>query len=70
MTRQTLQLPVKTHLGIAALPIVSAAMSIFQLEARSKDDRVWSIERRDAGVHRRSSYAGDYTPEPGEALPE
>jgi hypothetical protein len=48
-----------------------APMSIFQLEARYKDTPVWSIERRDAaGANCRSYYAGTYTPEPGEALPE
>jgi hypothetical protein len=48
-----------------------APMSIFQLEARYKDDLVWSIERRpDAGPRCTSYYAGGYTPEPGEDLPE
>jgi hypothetical protein len=48
-----------------------APMSIYQLEARYKDDRVWSIERRGAvGADCRSYYAGTYIPEPGEALPE
>jgi hypothetical protein len=46
-------------------------MSIYQLEVRYKGERVWSIERRDAvGAACRSYYAGTYTPEPGEALPE
>jgi hypothetical protein len=48
-----------------------APMSIYQLEARYKDAPVWSVERRDAvGPACRSYYAGTYTPEPGEALPE
>jgi hypothetical protein len=48
-----------------------APMSIFQLEVRYKDDPVWAIERRSAaGDKCRSYYAGIYTPEPGEALPE
>jgi hypothetical protein len=48
-----------------------APMSIFKLEVRYKDDPVWSIERRSAaGDKSRSYYAGGYTPEPGETLPE
>jgi hypothetical protein len=48
-----------------------APMSIFQLEVRYKDDLVWTIERRTAaGDKCRSYFAGVYTPEPGEALPE
>jgi hypothetical protein len=48
-----------------------APMSIYQLEVRYKDHPVWSIERRGAvGAGCRSYYAGTYTPEPGEALPE
>jgi hypothetical protein len=48
-----------------------APMSIFQLEARYKGAPVWAIERRpDAGDQCRSYYAGPYTPEPGEAVPE
>jgi hypothetical protein len=48
-----------------------APMSIFQLEVRYKDAPVWSIERRSAAGDRcRSYYAGIYTPEPGEALPD
>jgi hypothetical protein len=48
-----------------------APMSIYQLEVRYKDASVWSIERREAvGANCRSYYAGTYTPEPGEALPE
>jgi hypothetical protein len=48
-----------------------APMSIFQLEVRYKDEPVWAIERRSAaGAGCRSYYAGIYTPEPGEALPE
>jgi hypothetical protein len=48
-----------------------APMSIFHLEARYKGDTVWAIEARGAaGAGSRSYYAGLYTPEPGEALPE
>jgi hypothetical protein len=48
-----------------------APMSIFQLEVRYKDAPVWDIGRRSAaGDKCRSYYAGLYTPEPGEALPE
>jgi hypothetical protein len=48
-----------------------APMSIYQLEVRYKDHPVWSIERRSAvGANCRSYYAGTYTPEAGEALPE
>jgi hypothetical protein len=48
-----------------------APMSIFQLEVRYKDAPVWAIERRSAaGAKCRAYYAGIYTPEPGETLPE
>jgi hypothetical protein len=48
-----------------------APMSIYQLEVRYKDAPVWSIERREPlGAQCRSYYAGKYTPEPDEALPE
>ncbi len=48
-----------------------APMTIFQLEVRYKDRPVWSIEPRNAaGSDSRSYYAGGYTPEPGEVLPE
>jgi hypothetical protein len=48
-----------------------APMSIYQLEVRYKDAPVWSIERREpVGAQCRSYYAGKYTPEPDEALPE
>jgi hypothetical protein len=48
-----------------------APMSIYQLEARYKDTPVWAIERREpVGVRSRVYYAGRYTPEPGEVLPE
>jgi hypothetical protein len=48
-----------------------APMSVYQLEARYKNNLVWSIEQRDAvGDNCRSYYAGTYTPEPGEALPK
>jgi hypothetical protein len=48
-----------------------APMSIYQLEARYKDNPVWAIERRvPAGDHCRAYFAGGYTPEPGEVLPE
>jgi hypothetical protein len=48
-----------------------APMSIYQLEARYKDNPVWAIERRvPAGDHCRAYFAGVYTPEPGEVLPE
>jgi hypothetical protein len=48
-----------------------APMSIYELEVRYKDAPVWSIERREPlGARCRSYYAGGYTPEPGEALPE
>jgi hypothetical protein len=48
-----------------------APMTIFQLEACYKDRPVWSIEARDAaGAGSRSYYAGGYTPDPGETIPE
>ena len=48
-----------------------APMSIFQLEVRYKDRLIWEIEPRSAaGADCRSYYAGGYTQEPGEALPE
>jgi hypothetical protein len=48
-----------------------APMSIFQLEARYKDDLVWSIERRMLfGDDCRCYYAKTYTPEPDETLPK
>jgi hypothetical protein len=48
-----------------------APMSIYQLKARYKDAPVWSVERREpVGARSSSYYAGIYTPEPGEALPE
>jgi hypothetical protein len=48
-----------------------APMSIFRLEARYKGAPVWAIEGRPAaGDQCRSYYAGGYTPEPGEALPD
>jgi hypothetical protein len=48
-----------------------APMSIFQLEARYKDDLVWSIERRMLfGDDCRCYFAKGYTPEPDEMLPE
>jgi hypothetical protein len=48
-----------------------APMSIFKLEVRYKDNPVWSIDRRTpAGNKGRSYFAGGYTPEPGETLPE
>ncbi len=46
-------------------------MTIFQLEASYKDRLVWSIEARQAaGADGRSYFAGGYTPEPGEDLPQ
>jgi hypothetical protein len=48
-----------------------APMSIYELEVRYKDRPVWSIERREPlGPNCSSYYAGRYTPEPDEALPE
>ncbi len=48
-----------------------APMSIFRLEARYKGAPVWAVgPRPDAGPQCRSYYAGPYTPEPGEAVPE
>ncbi|OWK36246.1 hypothetical protein [Fimbriiglobus ruber] len=47
-----------------------APMSIYQLQARYKNAPVWSVERRHTGRNARSYYAGVYTPEEGESLPE
>src|SRR5262249_22945159 len=48
-----------------------APMSIYRLEARYKDSSVGAIEPRSpAGNQSRVYYAGGYTPEPGEVLPE
>jgi hypothetical protein len=48
-----------------------APMSIYQLEARYKDNLVWSIEdRRSSRVNNRSYYAREYVLEPGESVPE
>jgi hypothetical protein len=48
-----------------------APMSIRRLEVRYKKQLVWDIEGRSAaGAKSRSYYAGNYTPEPGEVLPE
>jgi hypothetical protein len=48
-----------------------APMSIYPLEVRYKDSLVWSMEgRQPVGAKSRSYYAGRYTPEPGEVLPE
>jgi hypothetical protein len=48
-----------------------APMSIYQLEVRYKDKLVWSIDRRTAAADKcRSYYAGAYTPEPGDVVPE
>jgi hypothetical protein len=48
-----------------------APMSIYQLEVRYKDNPVWSIERREPlGPRCSSYYAGQYTPEPDEVVPE
>ncbi len=48
-----------------------APMTIFKLEARYKVRPVWSIEARNAaGAGSRAYYAGGYTPEPGETIPE
>jgi hypothetical protein len=49
----------------------AAPMSIYQLEIRYKDNPVWSIERREpVGARCTSYYAGRYTPEPDEVVPE
>jgi hypothetical protein len=48
-----------------------APMSIYQLEVRYKDNPVWVIERRTAAADKcRSYYAGVYTPERDEVVPE
>lgn len=45
-------------------------LSIYRLEARYKDELVWSVERRHAGRNGRSYYANAYTPDRGEVLPD
>jgi hypothetical protein len=48
-----------------------APMSIYQLEVRYKDNPVWSIERRTAAADKcRTYYAGVYTPDPDDVLPQ
>lgn len=48
-----------------------APMSIRRLEVDYKKRRVWDIEARSpAGAKSRSYFAGNYSPEPGEVLPE
>lgn len=48
-----------------------APITIYKLEVRYKDAPVWSVPRRHAGRHNaRSYYAAEYTPEPGEIVPE
>jgi hypothetical protein len=48
-----------------------APMSIYQLEVRYKDIPVWSIERRTAAADKcRAYYAGVYTPDPDDVLPQ
>jgi hypothetical protein len=48
-----------------------APMSIYELEARYKDNPVWGIERRFLfGNDCRSYYASGYSPAPGETVPE
>jgi hypothetical protein len=48
-----------------------APMSIYELEARHKDAKVWSIERRIVfGARCSKYYALTYGPAPGESVPE